>query len=210
VDKHLEVAEVLVDPKKTWSDKLRALPRIARFYVPWYAKQWLGWGAWPRWSSYGQLATHLRFADRASRRLARAIFHGMVMYQAGLEKKQAFLFRAVDIAMELFVITAAVCRAHRIEQTRRPESAAAIELADLGAFAARRRVQRLFADMWRNDDRERYRVGRALLDGRYRWLEEGAVPLSMSEEDLRPRAVEPRGAARSPRAPRRRQPRPHA
>ena len=61
------------------------------------------------------MAAHLRYVESASRRLARAVFHAMVWYQIKMEKKQAFLFRSVDIAMELFVMVATIARpqAHR-------------------------------------------------------------------------------------------------
>jgi hypothetical protein len=42
----------------------------------------------------------------------------MVLYQARMEKKQAFLFRAVDIAMELFVMVAMIVRTNKADRGR--------------------------------------------------------------------------------------------
>ena len=68
------------------------------------------WGGacWPRYREFGALARHLRFVDRTSRRLARSIFHAMVRFGPGLEKKQAVLGRIVEIGAELFIMTSAV------------------------------------------------------------------------------------------------------
>ena len=66
------------------------------------------------------------------RKLARASFHGMLRYQAGLQNKQAFLFRLVDVANELFAMAATVAaRAGPGRRQQRPEAAEAGELADL-------------------------------------------------------------------------------
>jgi len=176
VDTHLQVAGAFVDPRSSTRDRLRAVPRILRFYAWWYPTRWFGWAAWPRYAAYGKLAGHIRFADRASRRLARAIFHGMLVYQGGLERKQAFLFRAVDIAMELFALTAAVTRAHRMAETGHAEAASAASLADVFARGARRRVIQLLHDLWRNDDALKSKVASHVLDGGHLWLESGLVP----------------------------------
>ena len=189
VDTHLQVAGAFVDPRSSTRDRLRAVPRILRFYAWWYPTRWFGWAAWPRYAAYGKLARHIRFADRASRRLARAIFHGMLVYQAGLERKQAFLFRAVDIAMELFALTAAVTRAHRMAETGHAEAASAASLADVFARGARRRVIQLLHDLWRNDDALKCKVARHVLDGGHLWLEQGIMPLGFSAEDLQPPSV---------------------
>ena len=53
------------------------------------------------------LASELRFVERSCRKLARSTFYGMSRWQAGLEKKQGFLGRLVDIGAELFAMTAA-------------------------------------------------------------------------------------------------------
>ncbi len=185
VDKHLEVAGTLVDPDATTSQRLAALPGIAAFYARWYPTLWLGWSHWPHFRHYGRGARHLGFVDRSSRRLARSLFHGMVAYRAKLERKQAFLFRAVDIANELFAMTVTVVEAHRLAAAD-PDDAGPERLADLFCRTARRRVKRLFRDLWRNDDERAYAIGEEVLDGRHRRLEEIALGLGLSVDDLRP------------------------
>jgi hypothetical protein len=175
VDKHLQVAGALIDPEKSMSAKLSALPGMAAFYGVWYPTRWLGWGWWPRFAGHGALAGHLRFCERHSRRLARQIFHGMLVHQAKLQRKQAFLGRIVDVADELFAMAAAVSRASGMAAARSPHAAEAQELADLFCRGSRRRVKRLFADLWRNDDDRKYGVARRILDGRHQWMEEGLL-----------------------------------
>ena len=169
VDKHLEVAGSIIDPKKSPAEKVQALPRIAAFYASWYPTRWI-----PRarsFSEFGPFAGHLRFVERSTRRLSRQVFHGMVVHQARLQHKQAFLFRLVDIANELFAMAASVSRAHAMRRAGDPAAASAAELADLFCRGARRKVRRLFIDLWSNDDARKYRVAKGVLEGRQLWLE---------------------------------------
>ncbi len=175
VDKHLQLAGAIIDPEKGFSAKLAALPGMAGFYAWWYPTRWLGWGFWPRYASFGRLGAHLRFVERSSRRLARQSFHGMLVYQAKLQTKQAFLFRLVDIANELFAMAASITRAHALAETRSSEAAEATDLADQFCRSARRRVRQLFRDLWSNDDDARYRTALDVLRGRHAWLERGLV-----------------------------------
>ncbi|MDX1503316.1 MAG: acyl-CoA dehydrogenase family protein [Thermoanaerobaculia bacterium] len=176
VDKHLQVAGALIDPRKKTGEKVKALFAAAGFYAWWYPSRWLGWGRWPRYSSFGPLAGHLRFVERSTRRLSRQIFHGMNVHMARLQNKQAFLFRLVDIANELFAMAASVSRAEAMRRAGHGEADSARELADLFCRDARRTVKRLFRDLWRNDDGLKYRRGIKVLEGGYSWLEEGAMP----------------------------------
>lgn len=190
VDKHLEVAGALVDPKASIGKKLAALPKIIAFYAWWYPTRWLKMSLWPQYSSYGKLAKHLRFASRASARLARSIFHGMVVHQAKLERKQGFLFRAVDVALEIFVMTATISRVQQLIKDNPEQADAAIQLADFVGLQGRRQINRSLRQMWRNDDNAAYAVGQALLNGKYDWLSRGSIEIPHTVDDLRPKTIE--------------------
>jgi hypothetical protein len=188
VDKHLEVAGALVDPRRSATEKRAALPRVAAFYARWYPPLWLRGLATPaRYGEFGPLAPHLRFVERSARRLARGTFHGMLVFRAGMERRQAFLFRTVDIAMELFAMAAAATHAARLADGRYPEAERARELADLFCRNARRKVRRLFADLWRNDDALKGRVAAAVMGDRHAWLERGILELGLPASAFRPR-----------------------
>jgi alkylation response protein AidB-like acyl-CoA dehydrogenase len=176
LDTHLQVAQDFLYAK-TAGDRLKALPKMIGFYSWWYPSTWLGLGTALRYGEFGSFAGHLRFAERRSRKLARSVFHGMVRFQAGLEKKQAFLFRAVDIAMELLVITAVVARAHKLAQQGDPNAAAIAAVADLHCRNARRIVDQRFAALWRNDDVAKTALGHAIVDGAHLWVE-GDAPIT--------------------------------
>ena len=178
VDKHLQVAGALVDARKPLAAKLGAVPGVLAFYAWWYPTRWLGWSLWPSYSAFGGLAPHLRFVERSSRRLARASFHGMLVYQAKLQNKQAFLFRLVDIANETFAMAAAVTRAKALAERRAPGGDEAVRTADVFCRSARRRVRALFRELWSNDDVLRYKHGTGVLSGADQWLEAGIMDLA--------------------------------
>jgi hypothetical protein len=193
VDKHLQVAGTLVDPKVPIGKKVAALPKVAAFYAWWYPTRWLGWGRFPRYREFGALAGHLRFVERKSRKLAREVFHGMVVHGPRLQNKQGFLFRLVDITNELFAMATSAARAHALAERRHPDAAKAAELADLFCRMARRRIRGLFHDLWSNDDVRKYKVAQNVLAGRHAWLEQGTMGLGTTVKSQRQPAsvVEP-------------------
>jgi hypothetical protein len=190
VDKHLQVAGAMIDPRTPTSAKAAAIPKILAFYASWYPPLWLRGLANPfRYGDWGALATHVRFIDRASRKLARSSFHGMAVYQAKMERKQGFLFRAVDIVMELFVMSATVSRARRMLDDGHPEAGRAADLADLFCRSARRKVRRLFRDLWSNEDARKNAVAQAVLQGEHDWLKRGALDLGWTPDAFRTKAL---------------------
>lgn len=169
VDQHLSVAGDIIDPKASLGRKAKALLKASGFYARWLPTLFVGRGTFGGYRKYGRLAKHVRYAERASRRLARHTFRGMATWQGKLEHRQAFLGRIVDIGAELFAI-AAVCS--RATASGKPEE---VELADLFCQQARQRVIVLEHELWNNTDAPDVALTKNVLSGRYGFLEEGIV-----------------------------------
>lgn len=176
LDRHLSVAGDLVNPKLPLKKKLAALPGVLGFYARWYPGRLVGRGQLPQYREFGPLARHVRAIERTTRRLSRAIFHMMARHGPKLEKRQALLFRAVDIGADLFAMSAAVSRAQAMRRARDADAARASEFADLFCRMMRRRIGERFAAIRSNDDVVKYRTARRILDGEHLWLERGLAP----------------------------------
>src|SRR5690606_37430106 len=174
VDAHLAVAGDLIDPGTAPADKARALARAAQFYSAWLPGLYAGAGTVPTsYARFGALAGHMRFVERASRRLARSTFYGMTRWQGGLEHRQGFLGRVVDIGAELFAMTAVCLRAQM--QDADGSAPGATRLANAYCRQARLTVARLFRELWVNTDASDETIAREVLDGEHTWLEEGVL-----------------------------------
>lgn len=172
VDAHLAVAGDIIDPEASREEKLRALAKAGAFYATWLPGLVAGKGAVPvAFADFGTLGRHIRYVERTTRKLARSIFYGMGRWQGGMERKQAFLGRVVDIGAELFAMTAACLRA-REQRLEHPEGA---ELAGLFCEQARVRIDALFTELWHNTDDADVTAARNVLAGRYGWVEDGIV-----------------------------------
>jgi alkylation response protein AidB-like acyl-CoA dehydrogenase len=190
VDKHLQVAGAMIDPSKGRREQLAALPGILGHYAGWYPPLWLRGLTGPlRYHDWGRLAPHLRFVERSCRKLARESFHGMAVYQAKMERKQGFLFRCVDVVMELFAMAATISRTRQMVDDRDPDAQHALALADLFCRMSRRRVQRLFRDLWSNEDAGRNRVAASVMQGEQTWLEQGAMDIGLTAEAFKTRSA---------------------
>ena len=174
VDSHLNVAGDLIDPKAPMSRRLAALVRSGRHYAVWYPSRWLTWGRWPRYGEFGPLAKHLRYANRASGRLARSIFYAMIRFGPGLERKQAVLGRIVEIGAELFVMVATTVRAKALVDEN-PSDRSPYQLADVFCRHARTRIRERFRHLFANDDVVTYQVAQDAMKGTFEWLEEGLL-----------------------------------
>jgi alkylation response protein AidB-like acyl-CoA dehydrogenase len=177
VDRHLQVAGDVVLPGKTLGQRLRGLVRAGLFYAWWYPSRWLGWSWWPKYAAFGPLATHVRYVERGSRRLARSVFHAMLRFGPKLEYRQAVLFRLVDAAAELFAMAASCARAQWLLAKDPAAGRRAVRVADLFCRQARARIRAKFQELWRNEDVPTYRVAQEVLAGEHRWLERGMVDL---------------------------------
>ncbi|HEY2442552.1 MAG TPA: acyl-CoA dehydrogenase family protein [Streptosporangiaceae bacterium] len=176
VDAHLSAAGELIEPGAL-AVKARAAAKAGSFYAKWLPTLVTGQGSVPgSYKEFGELATHLRYVERTSRKLARETFYAMARWQGKLERKQGFLGRIVDIGAELFAISATCVRA-QMDAAEGPASARenAVELADAFCRQARQRADELLHRLWHNTDAADVKLAHQVLDGRYTWLEEGIV-----------------------------------
>jgi hypothetical protein len=176
VDQHLQVAGELLEGEGDLKAKAQSAVQAGAFYARWLPKLAVGKGTRPgSFDEFGELATHMRFVERSSRRLARSTFYAMGRWQAKLEKRQAVLGRIVDIGAELFAIASAVVYAATIQREQPQRATEAVELADLFCRQARRRVELLFDAVFANDDVEAYALAQGVLGNRFTWLEDGVL-----------------------------------
>jgi alkylation response protein AidB-like acyl-CoA dehydrogenase len=174
LDPHLEVAGELIDRNADMKAKAHAAGGAAKFYARWLPGLTAGKGRVPfSYREFGALATHVRYAERTARKLARSLFMGMSRYGASLERKQMFLGRVVDIGAELYAICASCSYAAMLTSEKKHPDATS--LADLFCSQSRRRIDHLFHDLWHNEDRRNNAAAKEMLGGRYRWLEDGLL-----------------------------------
>jgi hypothetical protein len=157
LDPHLRLAGPIFNSRYSREERLKTAAKAALFYAGWYPWQW-----WPLTGIGGDfhpsLARHLRYAARASRRLARTLFHAMVRFGPKLEKQQLLLGRFVDIGTELFAMAASCTRAQDLGTKE------ARDLADYFCRTARLKIDDLFRHVRRNEDSSGYRLAQKVLD----------------------------------------------
>jgi alkylation response protein AidB-like acyl-CoA dehydrogenase len=176
VDQHLQAAGDLLEGDGDIKEKIAAAGRAGAFYSKWLPQLAVGKGQVPNsYEELGSLARYARFIERSARKLARSTFYGMTRWQAKLEHRQTFLGRLVDIGAELFAMASAVTYADTIGRERPERRAEAQELAELFCTQAKHRVETLFHELWDNVDDANRAAAALVLDGRYRWLEEGVA-----------------------------------
>jgi hypothetical protein len=173
LDRHLRLAGAVFDARLGIGRRLAAGLGAAAYYAVWYPAQWAAQvfdpAGWLASLGAGRLAPQLRYARRASRRLARAMFHQMLRHGPRLEKRQLQLARFVDIATDLFAMSASIGRASRL--AARQEAAGTMETAKLFCLQARRRIEANFRALRSNDDARARILARAIVAGERAWLE---------------------------------------
>lgn len=166
LDPHLRIGGAAVNAALPLKARARAAIKAAKFYAGWYPLKWL-----PRPPGGRARAAHpavrAALSDIAalSRKLARALFHAMVVNGPSLEKRQMLLGRFVDIGTELFVWSCAVARAGTLiaeAGTAPDEVGKLVQLVKYSSKMTRHRIAELFRGVHHNADREGYAMARSL------------------------------------------------
>jgi alkylation response protein AidB-like acyl-CoA dehydrogenase len=169
VDPHMKRGYKILLPETPVGEKVSAAAAAGAHYAAWYPSKFLGWSRFPKFGEFGKLSGHMGYIERASRKLARSIFHAMMRYQAKLERKQMVLFRIVDIGTDLFAMAASISYATMLAQ-KGGDTKNAVELADVFCSEARMRIDTAFDHLFDNHDEASYKLVQELLKGDYDWF----------------------------------------
>jgi alkylation response protein AidB-like acyl-CoA dehydrogenase len=165
LDPHLKVAGAMFNTRLSMMARLGTTAKAGMFYARWYPMLFMPRVINVRGANSNvdaRLSRHLRFVERRSRKLARSLFHAMARLGPKMEREQLLLGRLVDIAAELFAMTATCARASSLADE------ANVSLADYFCRTGRLRVANLFRELGRNEDRRGYRLAQKLLQDQAR------------------------------------------
>lgn len=174
LDPHLKIAGLALNTERPWGERLRAAVKAAGFYAWWYPRQWLPLGGAVPADLHPRLAAQLRPVAGLGRRMARTLFHQMVKFGPGLERRQVLLGRIADIGADLFALTATCVYAQKRINDGEP-SGKVIELVDDFAAQARCRIEANFRGVTRNADEHGYELAQHVIAGEHTWLEDGIL-----------------------------------
>lgn len=188
---HLERARFYVDEQVTGSERLAELVRLLRFYVPWYARQWID-RPLPSEPAFQRprVRSMLAYVEHTSRRLARAIFYAMAFHRRALRDDQGRQDRIEMIGEDLLVIATTALHAERHDRTTgHPE---VWDLAEEVFREAKPRIEQNIRGLICNRDEPVTGVGKCALRGAYPSLGGGIIPRGLHDYLARqriPRAV---------------------
>jgi alkylation response protein AidB-like acyl-CoA dehydrogenase len=174
LDPHLKVGGAIFNTQLPMSERAKAVFSSGKFYAGWYPRQWLPNGADKIDNLHDDLQAHVSYAARASKRLARGLFHAMARFGPKLDREQLLLSRFVGIATELFAISATCSFAqHKIDNGEPSDEV--LSVANYFCRSARTRISNYFAGVGRNVDKRGYELTQELLAGKHASLREGIV-----------------------------------
>jgi len=174
LDPHLKIGAAVMNPRLPAGERIKGAFKAAGFYGLWYPRLFF-----PRRHRViagmdAALKKHARYAERASRKLARSLFHAMVRFGPGLEARQILLRRLVDIGAEIFVIASCCSRAqHLIDQGK--DRGEVVGMADYACREAALRIREHHRGIGANNDKRGYKLAGKVLEGTYGWVEDGIV-----------------------------------
>jgi alkylation response protein AidB-like acyl-CoA dehydrogenase len=174
LDPHLKVGGAIFNTQLPMSERAKAVFSSGKFYAGWYPRQWLRNGAGKIDNLHATLRSHVDYAARTSKRLARGLFHAMARFGPKLDREQLLLSRFVGVATELFAISATCSYAQWLLGQGKPANEI-LAVADYFCRSARMRIDHYFAGTMRNVDKRGYALVQDLLAGKHELLRDGIV-----------------------------------
>lgn len=171
LDPHLKIGGAVLNSQMPIKERLASAIKAGLFYSTWYPKQWLPFAGTIPAGIDPELKPMLKYINKNSRKLARKLYHAMLRYGPGLEKKQPLLARYVGVGTELFVLAASVLRADTLLKEGSP--AERKELLELISFLFKEtqiNVDSNFTALGKNSDDCGYKFAQKVLEEIPAWL----------------------------------------
>ena len=173
LDPHLKAAGEVLNSKLPMGRRAKAAMKAGMFYAGWYPKQWLPFGGFNSRGLDGSLTGKVSYVRRTARKLARRMYHQMLLNGPKLEEKQIQLGRIVDVGTELFAISATCARAqHLIDQGGNKQEILA--MVDHFFDGSKKRINEYFRGIASNHDGKGYKLAQQVAEG-YDWLTEWSI-----------------------------------
>ena len=195
LDPHLRRAGAVLNPSLPFGKRAAAALRAAGFYLPWYLRLWLPAGSPAGGAPWAR--RRLRFVAKGSRRLARSLFHAMLRFGPGLEKRQVLLARFVDFGAELYAQVAAVARAEALIAAGAPEEQVR-PLVENFCDRSRTKIAEIRRGVRGNADGETYDLAQKFLAGAFPTLLEDRAANAYDPLGAPSSSPEPEAAPASP------------
>jgi alkylation response protein AidB-like acyl-CoA dehydrogenase len=172
IDEHVQLTKILMAKDSSLWLKMKSLPQIFAFYLLWYPTLWFTRDFYSR--------SKTAILKRLSKRLARSMFHSMVIHGPGLQNKQLLLSRHVDIGMYIFAMAVTNARA---EDLTRKGISNANDLSEIFFDTTKSDVESLFKKIKKNTDTKHYKIAKKIELDQYLWLEEGIIPMTKEQKE---------------------------
>ena len=175
LDTHFKLVMPIMMPKPGQKEgKVSLIMKAASFYMTWLPKVFMPAGSPSARKLNGANRSHLAFAAKTCKKLARNLFFTMAKFGPKMEYEQLILGNFVDIGTDLFVMAATLSYAdHMLSEN--PADETPQELADLFCREARKRIEGNFKAVKSNHNRSYKKVAALLMDGKLGWLANGSM-----------------------------------
>lgn len=177
---HMEQARNYLDATGKGLERLREGVHVAQWYLPRYLDLWKRKPLPSRPEiDHPKVRKYLTYVERASRRLARAIFYILAIHQERLRDDQGRQNRIEEVGEDLLMIAATALWAER--QYSRDGDPRIWDLADEVFRTARKRIDRMIPDIIHNDDPVTALVGKQAFLGQYPFLNHGIIQRGLTD-----------------------------
>src|ERR1700756_4142921 len=86
LDPHLKVGGAIFNTTLPMSERMKAVFTSGKFYAGWYPRQWFSSGAGKIDKLHGDLQKQVNYAARASKKIARGLFHALARFGPKLDR----------------------------------------------------------------------------------------------------------------------------